>query len=103
MRTGRGPVVAELVGVAAQLAAGTPAGAAFRAWAQRSACPHVAQLAADLRVCADAAGVTAVLDGHARRLSGVALRDVLHALRLRTGVVWAAACVTCVTTAAVAI
>lgn len=101
--TGRGPVVAELGGVAAQLSAGTPAGAAFRSWAQRSGCPHVAQLAADLRVCADAGGMTAVLDRHARRLSGVALRDVVHVLRLRTAAVWAAAGATCVTTAAVVI
>jgi hypothetical protein len=100
---GRGPVAAELGGVAAQLSAGTPAGAAFRSWAQRSDCPHVAQLAADLRACADAGGTTAVLDRHARRLSGVAVRDVVHVLRLRTAAVWAAAGIACVTTAAVVV
>lgn len=101
VRTGRGPVVAELAPVAAQLAAGVPAGAAYRSWARRSACPHVAQLAADLRACADAGDTTAVLDRHARRLSGAALRAELHVLRLRTAAVWVAGAATCVTTAVV--
>jgi len=97
---GRGPVVAELAPVAAQLVAGVPAGAAVRSWARRAACPHVAQLAADLRGCADVGDTTAVVERHARLLRREALRDQLCTLRRRTAAVWVAAVVTCVTTAA---
>lgn len=99
--TGRGPVVAELAPVATQLAAGVPAAAAVRSWARRASCPHVAQLAADLRGCAGVTDTAGVLERHARLLRRQVLRDQLRTLRRRTAVLWLAALVTCATTAVV--
>jgi len=87
---GRGPAVAELAGVAAALATGTPAADALRAWGRRSACPHVAQLAADLRTCIDADAATAAIRQHAERLRCRAWDQRLRALRRRAWVVVAA-------------
>lgn len=99
--TGRGPVVGELGPIAAQLARGVPAATAVRSWARWASCPHVAQLAADLRGCAGVVDAADVLERHARLLRRQVLRDQLLTLRQRTAAVWLAAMVTCVTTAAV--
>lgn len=96
---GRGPVVAELAGVAGQLASGTPAAAAVRSWGRRAACPYVAQLAADLRRCVGADDVTTVVERHALRLQRAVVREQVRASRLRAAAVWVAAAVACAGTA----
>ena len=101
--TGRGPVVAELAAVAARLAAGAPAAAAVRSWARRAACPHVAQLAADLRDCADVGDATTAFAWHAHMVRRAVLRDQRQTMRRRTVVVSVVAVVTWVTTVALVV
>lgn len=101
--TGRGPVVAELAPVADRLAAGVPAASAIRSWALWSACPHVAQLAADLRGCADVGDATAAVARHACLLRRAVLRDQLRTLVRRTAVVSVMAVIAGVTTVAVVV
>jgi Flp pilus assembly protein TadB len=98
--TGGGPVVAELASVATQLARGAPAAAAVRSWARRMACPHLAQLAADLRGCADVGEMTAAFERRAHLLRRAVVGDQLRTLRRRTAVVWVAAMGACGTTVA---
>lgn len=98
-RTGRGPVADELDAVAASLGDGVPVPSALRSWARQAACPHVAQLAADLRTCTSVDDAAGVLERHARVLRQRADRNELWRLCVRVTVIWVTAAAAAAATA----